>query len=192
MSELQHLTQLTRLDLGSSCMSVGGPSTPPAAFASLTASSQLQHLDYSDNTLPSAAWQYLCPPGRTLPQLQYLDISGFREADGSPSLPNTSAIVRCCPGLQYLFTSMPCSTAQLAALQRLTGLHTLAAGAGDGDDCEGVQALCQLTGLQELELTVASLAEARLLQLTQLTQLTALSGAFGLETLYCDPQVSCD
>jgi hypothetical protein len=61
-----------------------------------------------------------------LPQLQYLDISFAKEADGSAAVPDTSALVSCCPGLQSLkVLSIPCSTAQLAPLQQLTGLHTL-------------------------------------------------------------------
>jgi hypothetical protein len=177
LSELQHLTQLTHLDLSESCQwldNVGKLSPPPAAYASLTASSSLQHLDFSDNTLPSAAWQYMCPPGRTLPQLRHLDIRHVEEADESPTLLNTSALVSCFPGLQSLATSMPCSTAQLAPLRRLTGLTTLAVGAGEDDELEGVHALCQLTGLQDLELLATGAAEARFLQLTQLTRLTAL------------------
>jgi Leucine-rich repeat (LRR) protein len=169
----------------------GGPSPPPAAFASLTASSKLQYLDFSDNTLPSAAWQYMCPPGRTLPQLQYLDISDVTEADESQALPDTSALVSCFPGLKSLITSMPCSTAQLAPLQRLPGLHHLAVDAGEDDELEGVQALCQLTGLQQLELSANRPAEARILQLTQLTRLTYLQLLRGddLQELRCSPQV---
>jgi hypothetical protein len=176
LSELQHLTLLTHLDLGGSCWWRGGLSgPPPAAYASLTAISNLQHLDFNSNFLPSAAWQYMCPPGRTLPQLRYLDISRVKEADGSfkLALPATSALVSCCPGLQSLMSSMPCSTAQLAPLQRLTGLHTLAVGAGQ-DELEGVQALCQLTGLQDLELRCGAAADASLMQLTQLKQVTRL------------------
>jgi hypothetical protein len=196
LSELQHLTQLTHLDLTNSCRQRGdpiGPGPPPAAYASLTASSRLQYLDVSRNRLPSAAWQYMCPPGRTLPQLRHLDISHFSEA-----VPDTSALVSCCPSLQSLWSSMPCSTAQLAPLQQLTGLHTLIAGDGYYDDLEGVQALCQLTGLQDLDLRWARAAEARILQLTHLTRLTALE--FLQYTIYqddaefyelrCDPQVS--
>jgi hypothetical protein len=187
LSELQHLTELTHLDLGgSSCRVWAGPSPPPAAYASLTASSQLQHLDFNNNILPSAAWQYMCPPGRTLPRLWYLNIRGTRAA------PDTSALASCCPGLQSLITRMPCSTAQLAPLQRLTGLHTLAVGAGEADDLEGVQTLCQLTGLHELGVYVSPAAEARLLQLTQLTRLTALTFAQrgGCKDLRCNSQVS--
>jgi hypothetical protein len=177
LSELQHLTQLTHLDLSSSCcVPEGAPSPAPTAYASLTASSKLQHLDFSHNTLPAAAWQYMCPPsGRTLPQLRHLDIRGVMEADGGThAAPDTSALVSCCPGLQSLNTSMPCSTAQLAPLQRLTSLRTLSVGTGC-EDFEGEQALCQLTGLQELEVSVARATEARALQLTQLTRLTALT-----------------
>jgi hypothetical protein len=169
--ELQHLTQLTHLDLTNSCQwrgDAGGPSPAPAAYASLTASSRLQHLDFSHNTLPSAAWQYMCPPGRTLPQLRYLNISYIQEAGGTWVLPDTSALVSSCPGLLALRTSMPCSTAQLAPLQQLTGLTTLVMGSGYTDDFEGVQALCQLTGLQDLDLWAARTTDARILQLTQL------------------------
>jgi hypothetical protein len=179
LSELQHLTQLTHLDLSDSCGwrgDVGGPIPPPAAYASLTASSKLQHLAFRDNTLPAAVWQYMCPPGRTLPQLTHLDISYVEEADGSLALPVTSALVSCCPGLQTLRISKCCSTAQLAHLQRLTGLHTLHVGSCFEEDCfEGVQVLCQLTGLQELDLVAHTLAESHILQLTQLTRLTALT-----------------
>jgi hypothetical protein len=115
LSELQHLTRLTRLDL--SCRWYNddneevGATAPPAAYASLTANSKLQHLNLVHNTLPSAAWQYMCPPGRTLPQLRYLDIRYVREADESLALPNTSVLASCFPSLQTLITSMPCSTA---------------------------------------------------------------------------------
>jgi hypothetical protein len=194
LSELQHLTQLTHLDMGGeSCRVRVGPSPPPAAYASLTASSRLQHLDFNNNTLPAAAWQYICPLDRTLPHLRYLNIRDVKEADGSLAVPDTSALVSCCPGLQHLRTSMPCSTAQLAPLQRLTGLHTLVVGAAEQDDeLEGVQALCQLTGLQELSVWVGRAAESRLLQLTQLTGLTALTFPQDrkYQTLRCNSQVS--
>jgi hypothetical protein len=177
LSELQHSTQLTQLDLDGSCKAssdLGGP-IPPAAYASLTASSRLQHLDFHSSTLPSAAWQYMCPPGRTLPQLRHLDISDVKEADGSQALPDTSALVSCFPGLQSLRTSLPCSTAQLGPLARLTGLHTLIVGAGRDDGLVGVQALCQLTELQALNLWALEDAVVRILQLTQLTQMTYLT-----------------
>jgi hypothetical protein len=193
LSELQHLTQLTHLDLDSSCRWRGAGGPPPAAYASLTASSRLQHLDFSYNTLPATAWQYMCPPGRTLPQLRCLDVSDGTEADRSPAPPDTSALVSCCPGLQSLATSMPCSTAQLTPLQRLTDLRTLAVGAvGDADELEGVQVLCQLTGLQELDLRTDTAAESCLLQLTRLTRLTALVSTHrgGYKELRCNPQVS--
>jgi hypothetical protein len=195
--ELQHFTQLTHLDLGGSCGSIDdlvGPSPQPAAYASLIASSELQHLDFSSNTLPAAAWQYMWPPGMTLPQLRHLDIRAIKELGDSLALPDTSVLVSCCPGLQTLRSTMPCSTAQLAPLQQLTGLHTLAVGAGGSVDSEGLQALCKLTGLQELHLpTTYPSAEARacILQLTQLTRLTHLH-CTGYRTLCCNPQVRQD
>jgi Leucine-rich repeat (LRR) protein len=199
LSELQHLTQLTHLDLSYSCGYVGetfvyGPTPPPAAYASLTASSRLQHLDFSGNTLPSAAWQYMCPPGRTLPQLRHLDIRYVMEADKSPALPDTSTLVSRCPSLQSLATSLPCSTAQLAPLQQLTGLHTLTVGTwADKDGPEGVQVLCQLTGLQELNHDTCTIEDSRILQLTQLKQLTYLTlrqDGVNYREFRCNPQVS--
>jgi hypothetical protein len=182
LSVLQRLTQLTHLDLEHSMFvfefdnDVDLPH--PAAYASLTASSKLQHLDFRRNTLEAAAWQNMCPPGRTLPQLRHLDITLVTEAveTRNLALPDTSALASCCPGLQSLRCSIPCFTVQLAPLQQLTGLHTLAMGAENDDELEGVQALCQLTGLQRLELNlyVPEGAEPRFLQLTQLTRLTHL------------------
>jgi hypothetical protein len=193
LSELQHLTQLTYLNLSTAAYGWKGSCSTPAAYGNLTASSKLQHLDFSGNRMPAAAWQYVCPPGRVLPQLRHLDLIGLTEADTDHwSAPDTTALVRCCPGLQTLRTSMPCSTAQLAPLQQLTGLTTLAVGGCLFDDLEGVQALCQLTGLQRLELRVSRDADARVLQLTQLTRLTALkfSQRGGAKELYCHAQVS--
>jgi hypothetical protein len=87
---------------------------------------------------------------------------------------------------------MPCSTAQLAPLSRLTGLHTLFVGVGDTDGLEGVQALCQLTGLQELNLYVRGPTDARILQLTHLKQLTYLTFYQGVvrTALCCCSEVS--
>jgi hypothetical protein len=87
---------------------------------------------------------------------------------------------------------MPCTTAQLAPLQRLTGLQRLTVGSGHDDELEGVQALCQLTGLQHLILWVARAAETHILQLTQLKQLAFLTFFQGgeLRDLRCNSQVS--
>jgi hypothetical protein len=195
LSELRYLTQLTHLDLNNCCRWRADqvqPTPPLATYASLTASSGLQNLAFGGNTLPSAAWQYMCPPGWTLPQLRYLDIDGVREADGSPTLPDTSSLVSCCPGLQTLLTSMPCSSAQLTPLQRLTGLRTLSLSEGSFQhELEGVPALCELTGLQSLKLHFVGDADARMMQLTQLRQLTYLYIPIGgrSKQLCCDRQV---
>lgn len=87
---------------------------------------------------------------------------------------------------------MPCSTAQLAPLQRLTSLQSLRVGAGEADDFEGVQVLCQLTGLQHLNLQIARAAEARVLQLTRLKQLNVLDFEQGgaRKYLFCTSYVS--
>jgi hypothetical protein len=176
LSELQHLTKLTHLALNGSkwCAEAGELSPAPTAYASLTASSNLQHLDFGANILPAAAWQYMFPPGRTLPQLQHLNIDDVTEADGTRAALDTSALVSCCPGLQSLITSIPCSTAQLAPLQQLSGLERLVVGGGWPDELDGVHALCQLTGLQDLELRFGRATDSHIQQLTQLTHLTRL------------------
>lgn len=172
--ELQQLTQLRYLNLSGSCCwrrySLE-PSPPPAAFAALTASSRLQHLVYSSNMLPAAAWQHVFPAaGRTLPQLRSVDISHLTDHGPGerPLVPDTSNLVSCCPGLEDFSSSMPCSTAVLAPLQRMSSLTVLTVGAGRRDGLEGVQALCQLTRLRSLSLSVSSNAALHMLELTQL------------------------
>jgi hypothetical protein len=63
LSHLQSLQQLTYLDLSGSMR--GEEASPPAAaYAALTASSKLQHLDVSRNSLPTGVWQHVFPAGR--------------------------------------------------------------------------------------------------------------------------------
>jgi hypothetical protein len=64
-----------------------------------------------------------------------------------------------------------CTAELLNALQGLSGLHTLAVSA----TAETLTAVCQLTGLRDLDVALdGSAAEDLMLQLTQLRQLTSL------------------
>jgi hypothetical protein len=168
LSQLQHLDQLTCLMLPCNlqCISL----TPPeAAYAGLTASSKLQHLDIRDCSMPAGAWQQLFPAGSQLPHLRVLGIAGVRE---SGQLDGTR-LVSCCPALQTLdIRDMQHSRGLLASLQGLSSLHMLYLRPADGSS-EWVDGVCQLTGLRELQLPLAA-ARRLPLQLAQLRQLTML------------------
>jgi hypothetical protein len=73
LSHLQPLQQLTNLNLAHSLTADEQDSPPAAAYAALTASSKLQHLDLTCCTLQAGAWQHMFPAGRQLPQLLSLD-----------------------------------------------------------------------------------------------------------------------
>ena len=107
---------------------------PAAAYAALTASSKLQHLDISSCVLPASVWQYVFPVGRQLPHLQKFDMAdNLPSADGGADggwipapAPDGSRLVSCCPGLQYLnLQGLHCSAAVAGVLGPLQGLHTL-------------------------------------------------------------------
>jgi hypothetical protein len=153
-------------------------SQQPAAAPGLS----FQHAVISSLAVHVSAWQIAATPA--VMRLTYV-----WEADGSSAPPDTSALVGRCPSLALMQSRMPCTTAQLALLQRPTGLHTLAVGAGDAADLEGVQALCQLTGLQGLG---CGLRGAQLTQLTRPTPLTSQQGRVHKELRwYLDVQVAC-
>jgi hypothetical protein len=172
LSELQHVQQLTFLR---SCdVSAEADAPPAAAFSALTASSKLQHLDISRCTLPAGVWQHLFPVGRQLPELQFLDISDVKQSRHGPApAPEGSCLVSCCPGLQQLgIMQLQCSAERLSSLTGLSKLHTLCLAAHTR--VEGVEAVCQLTGLRELILDSPESPQGLLLQLAQLKQLTHL------------------
>ena len=179
LSHLQPMQQLTHLTLESSLQEVEGSNPPAAAYAALTASSKLQHLDIVGCTLPTGVWQYVFPTGRQLPNLRSLDITDVWEPphlDIAPA-PEASLLISCCPGLQSLkIGSLQGSAELLAASEGLSGLRTLHCNFKDATT-EKVQAVCQLTGLRELEVEGSGLMEEEglLMQLTQLQQLTRLS-----------------
>jgi hypothetical protein len=60
--------------------------TPQAAYAAMTASSRLQHLNISECALPAGAWQHMFPAGRQLPQLQEFNIKVLKLPSRRPGL----------------------------------------------------------------------------------------------------------
>jgi hypothetical protein len=190
LSQLQHQTQLTYLQLYSWHADHELSGHPPiAAYAGLTASSKLQHLDISGCNLPAGVWQHIFPAGRQLPHLTLLDISEVTQLpDGAATAPEGSRLVSCCPSLQaFNMCSLQYSPQQLTQLQGLSGLHTLrlvtgtwqiSPGDASADTGDTLQAVAQLTGLRELQLYVCDeptqLLVTQLQQLQQLPHLTAL------------------
>ena len=180
LSHLQHMQQLTHLDLFDSFYTGEDANPPGAPYSALTASSKLAHLNLSACELPAGVWQHVFPVGRQLPHLHYLNIECTLTFAGQYGIPPTcSTLVSCCPNLQLLNISYQQYSAELVAtlhrLTELTGLSSLSLGDDDYTG-EGMEVVCQLTGLQELALRFpSSTLEGLLLQLTQLKQLTALT-----------------
>ena len=116
LSHLQDLQQLTHLTLRGVLRKGWGTTDsaePPAtAYAALTASSKLQHLDISSSKLPAGVWQHVFPPSRQLPHLHILDLGWVvRQATVLPKLLQaaglSAAVLRYSP-----WTCSICSTAQ--------------------------------------------------------------------------------
>ena len=173
LSHLQPLHQLTHLSLrGTMGASNVGGGPPAAPYSALTASSKLQHLDINHCALPAGLWQHLFPTSRQLPHLTSLNIAN----SGSATAPEGTRLVSCCPGLRSLDLGLlRYSVELLAPLQGLSGLQKLAVAASTKDTVEGLQSVCHLTRLKELELVITNLADPGvLLQMTQLKQLTRL------------------
>jgi hypothetical protein len=203
LSHLQEMQQLTYLDLEKSLLydwlrdERGEPirlkqeqgycrenrvTIPhPTAFAALTASSKLQHLIISGCTLPSGVWPHIFPAGRQLPHLQVLDIGHnkdclfhpTRSCEWEPPLAGYQ-LVSCCPSLQSLdLSALPFHQELLGPLRGLSGLHTLRVSSRYSRR-KALAAVCQLTGLRELEVYAPLATTPGLLQLAQLKQLTRL------------------
>jgi hypothetical protein len=175
LSQLQHMQQLTCL-IVHECFRKRHFYPPAAAYAALTASSQLQHLDISRSYVPEGVWQHMFIAGRQLPHLQKLNIAHVdHPGDGIPAAPEGSRLVSCCPGLQSLdMQGLQHSAGLFSALQGLSGLHRLCL--QPWGSSVGLEGVCQLTGLLDLEVNEGCRpTEGLLLQLTQLKQLTYLT-----------------
>jgi hypothetical protein len=176
---LQHMQQLTHLDLNVSHI-VGPQATIPAvAYSALTASSRLQYLRITGSIFPEGVWQHVFPAGRQLPHLQELCVTYIGHPSGSPAqFPEGSRLVSCCPGLQSIgYMKLQYSAGQLAALRGLTGLHTLVLREVEGSTGGEVGEVGQLTGLRRLELCTKHTIEGSL-QLTKLQHLTSLDYSY--------------
>jgi hypothetical protein len=187
LSQLQHMHQLTCLMLPEG-LHKSVPCAPAAAYAALTASSKLQHLDISYCCLPAGVWQHILPSGRCLAQLHTLNIKQVQhpgealaaaeeeeQEEGAPAAaPDSGRLVSCCPGLHSLnMQGLQLTTELLAALQGLSRLHTLHLEPPEGSTV-GLEGLCQLTRLRKLKVVEAGDQTGLLLQLTRLRQLTHL------------------
>jgi hypothetical protein len=174
LSQLQHMHQLTCLMLPEG-LHKSVPCAPAAAYAALTASSKLQHLDVSYCCLPAGVWQHVFPSGRQLLQLLTLNIAQVKHPGEFPAAaPAGSCLVSCCPNLQSLdMRGLQLREELLTALQGLSGLHTLHLEAPEGSTV-GLEGVCQLTGLRKLEVVEPGDKTGLLLQLTQLQLLTCL------------------
>ena len=173
MSHLQHMQQLTWLDLRGG-LHDDATIAPAAAYSAVTANSKLRLLYLSDCTLPEGVWPHTFPTGRQLPDLQHLDIGQVNYPGAWPShatIPDLSRLVSCCPGLQRLnMRGLRATAEQLAPLTGLSGLVKLHV-ALNGNPAAEIAMVCQLTGLEELDLSDPSDDDRLLLQLTQLKKL---------------------
>jgi hypothetical protein len=171
---LQQLTHLSFTDVTWASIHYANP--PATAFSALTASRKLQHLSLYGCTMLQGLWQHIFPTGKQLPRLRELNIAFVEYTCGSAAMAAGSHLVSCCPSLQHFDMQFLHHRVELlSALSRLTGLHTLCLLVDFDDADEALGAVCQLTGLRQLDLASPSMEEALpLLQLTQLQQLTRL------------------
>lgn len=163
-----------------------------AAFAALTASSRVQHLDISCNYMPPGVWAHMFVEGRPLPHLRVLNLGHLRnfplkrmshlytQPKDLPRL-HATRLVSCCPSLQELdLMDWVYYPELLAPLQGLSSLTRLVTGALSHNAKAFEAVVCHLTGLRDLTLWVPNYKapgdnHIHSRQLTQLWQLTRLS-----------------
>lgn len=209
LSDLQQLQQLTYLDLSlhsdtlhhinyylnvprSRIQTAVDPMPPAAAYAALTTSSKLQHLNISCCQLPTGVWQHLFSPGMPLPHLRVLNISNVKHPGGSAAAPEGISLASCCPRLQSLdMMLLRYSSELLAPLTRLTGLQELSVAPAEGSTGR-LEVVVQLTGLRKLRIIYDDSdpceKEGHMLQLSRLQQLTDLdfTGCFDRPAFLAD------
>ena len=173
LQQLQHLTYINfrsslRIDGLTLLQRPPQPSQPAASCSTSTSASA------PCQKMPS--WQHLFPADRLalLPHLRELHIGGIRNHAGPAAAPDVSRLVSCCPGLQVLtMPHLQYSGELLAPLTGLASLQRLDLSPVAGST-EGLEVVCQLTGLRQLHLKDPRGGEGLLFQLTQLKQLTKL------------------
>jgi hypothetical protein len=188
LAELAKLTALTLLRLGEGPLERPLGARDAAAYASLTASSNLQALTIQEAQMPEGAWQHMFGPRKQLPRLQSLVLSNLKDFQGrryyeggdegvlkagAMTVGTFAALAASCPGLTYIVLEgmYPPGTPLAPLLTRLTALRIMhIEHAGDAD----ISALAQLPQLGSIGLNDSSLSLEGVLQLTQLTQLTWL------------------
>jgi Leucine-rich repeat (LRR) protein len=183
LSHLQHLQQLTYLDLNFTLKAIA----PAAAYSALTASSNLRGLDVRDCTVPAGTWQHVFPSGRQLPHLVLLHVGEVHTPKGPAAAPEGSRLVSFCPGLLSLnLQQLQYSSDLLAPLTGLGSLLQLSL-LPSNDTAEGLEVVCELAGLKWLDLIDAPVgAGEQLLQLTQLHQLTYLNYLGVVDGQHCE------
>jgi hypothetical protein len=210
---LQHLQQTQQLEFlslpGAVLHDARGP--PATAYAALTASSKLQHLNLSSCTLPTGVWQHVFPTRRQLPHLRRLavayidhpDSSAPTEGDaemtddeqplaehvtqpGAAAIPDGHRLVSCCRGLQSLdLRCLQYSGELLTPLTALKGLSELSL-ASSPSPPGGLDVLGWMTGLRRLELFDAHDDVNLLMKLAPLRQLTYLNyGGLDRQDIAC-------
>lgn len=199
--QLQRLTRLTHLSLSirGEAPEESTAAAAAAAFSTLTASSQLQHLEMrAEGAMPADAWQHILPKGQQLPQLRVLTDGVQVGWFGPWHIPDVTRLVSCCPALRELATMPVLDPQQLALLHNLAGLHQLKVGLADDDNqaLEQMSALAQLTSLHGLTLItekglnrLTSSADQGLRELTKLQQLKSLDIKTDIWTSHAKLQV---
>lgn len=118
------------------------------------------------------------PYGRYLPDLRVLDIGQVNLHPYTPAALDGWGLISCCPGLQTLrMQGSQYSAGLLLSLKDLSRLQQLSLWPhrpGQPGAAQGLEAVAQLTGLQQLNLRVDKGADDLLLQLTKLQKLTSL------------------
>jgi len=184
--ELPKLQQLTHLSLVQ-VLWAHAEGLPAAAYAALTTSSKLQHLDLSFSLIPAEAWQHIfkrrlnvlstgslnsdVTSCTALPKLRTLSIL----CSNAPITDLTlEFMAQSCPELQVLALKGSVQEgAQLTALLGFSALTSLTL--NHVNSTEAVRVLAQLRGLEDLQISCCSdIGASDLLQLSTLRGLTRL------------------
>jgi hypothetical protein len=183
--QLQDMTQLTHLDLAQSLGDVDIGIPPAAAFSALMDSSDLQHLNVKHCLLPEGVWRHVFPAGRQLPHMQSVVFGrcegcrqGVNDRQGAYRLQTRSSWQQPCQLLPWAADvghAVPALRQRLlCALPGLSRLTMLRMGDVVGvSGTEALEAVCQLTGLRDLQL-ISHSEHRGVLLLTDLKQLTHL------------------